>query len=142
MTKEKIGSIICTLLAIVIFIGVKSCVSANDMSESMKEAKRFLKDQDYKVRVENDADDIEEIMIDVFDIEPDGIEELLLAYHEKAEDMFLILRCTNTVSADNMEFALIDFVILENMDYSGYTVERSYTTICLGHEDLVEDLNK
>ncbi len=142
MTKEKIGSIICTLLAIAILIGVKSCANANDMSESMKEAKSFLKDQGYKVRVENDADDIAEMMKDIFDIEPEGIEELLLAYHEQAEDMFLILQCTDTISADSMEFALIDFAILENMDYSGYTVERSYTTIYLGHKDLVKDLNK
>lgn len=140
--KQKAGSIIATLLAIALFLGIRACTTVKDVSDSFKEAKSFLKEQGYEVRLYDENDDINEMLAEMFGITAQGVIEALLAYNEKADDAFVMVRCEDTVNAEYLEFDLIDFVILDNLDTVGYTVERNYTTVYMGYEDIVKSLNK
>ena len=140
--KEKVGSIIATLLAIALFLGIRACAAGKDVTEHFKDAKSYLKDTGYKVRLYDEEEEINEMLKEMFDVTAEQPVEALLAYNEDAEDAFVMVRCADTAGAEELAYSLVAFMVLEN-PYSyekGYITDMDYTTVYMGHQDIVEHL--
>ncbi len=134
--KAKIGSFVFAVLFVISFIGVKACIHSNNIPDSMKEARKILKEEGYDISIKKGEEKIEEYLNKGLETEAEGADILLAATNEKSGDVFFILHCETTDDAKQMQFDFEIFILEEDM--REYTVKREYTMVYLGHEDLME----
>ena len=140
-TKTKIMEILsyalCFLIFLAIVIGVKSCIKNSSMPEEFKEAKKLLKKEGFSCRYLDEEEDFEELFDDL-GFDPEGVTEVLIAYDENSEEMFLIACCEDVSSAKNLEFDLAWEIAGDKYLYNmGYTTKVNYRTVYFGHKDLI-----
>ena len=144
--KNKISKILsyllCFVIGLAIVIGVKSCINNISMPKDFKDAKKLLKDEGFQVKYSNKDKDIDSLF-DELDMDADGITEVLVAYDEKSDDLFLIIHCDDRSSADEILDDLAwEIAKDDSLYYREYTVKASYKTVYFGHKDLISELTK
>ncbi|MBR4296266.1 MAG: hypothetical protein IKT56_05470 [Clostridia bacterium] len=133
---------LCFLLGLAIVIGVKSCARNASMPEAFKEAKSLLKNEGYSIRYIDSETKIEDLLNEL-DINANGVNKILIAFHENSEDMFLIAYCDDVSTAEDLEFELSwELAKDDYLYYRGYTIKVNYRTVYFGHTDIISTLLK
>ena len=143
-TKAKalniLGYALCFLVGLAIILGVKSCVKSLSMPEEFKEAEKILKKEGFSCRYLDEEEDFEDLF-DELDINAEGAVEVLVAFDEDSEDLFLITCCDDVSAAKDLEFELAWELAGDDYLYNrGYTTKVNYRTVYFGHKDLIAAL--
>lgn len=143
-TKAKalniLGYALCFLVGLAIILGVKSCVRSLSMPEEFKEAEKDLKKEGSSCRYLDEEEDLEELF-DMLDLDAKGVKEVLGAYDEDTDDLFLIICCDDISVANSLEDELAWKLEGDNYLYNrGYTIKVNYRTVYFGHKDLIATL--
>ena len=136
--KTKIASFAFAVLFVISFLGVKACINSNNIPDSMKDARKILKQEGYDISIKKKADKIREYLNEGLETEAEGVDILLAATNEKSGDVFFVLHCETTDDARVMVNDFEAFIYEEQL--WEYTVKREYTMVYFGHEDLVKHI--
>ena len=82
-----------------------------------------------------------EELFDMLDLDAKGVKEVLGAYDEDTDDLFLIICCDDISVANSLEDELAWKLEGDNYLYNrGYTIKVNYRTVYFGHKDLIATL--
>ena len=137
---KMLGYALCLLIGFVIVLGVKSCIKDVNMPEEFKKAEKLLKREGFSCRYLDEKDEIKDLF-DELDFDANGATEVLIAFDESSEDLFLIVYCDDVLAAQELESEFAWEIAGDDyLYYRGYTTKANYKTVYFGHKDLIESL--
>jgi hypothetical protein len=142
--KSKImttlGYALCFLIGVIIVLSVKSCMRGMSMPEDFKDAKKLLEKEDFSCKYLDEEDEIEDLFKEL-DVDSKGVTEVLIAFDEDSEDLFLIAHCDDVEMAKDLENELAwELAADDYLYYRGYTIKVNYRMVYFGHNDLIDVL--
>ena len=135
-----LGYALCFLVCLAIILGIKSCVKNLSMPEEFKDAEIFLKKEGFSCRYLDEEEDFKDLF-DELDIDAEGAVDVLVAFDEDSEDLFLITYCDDVSATKDLEFELAWEIAGDDYLYNkGYTTKVDYRTVYFGRKDLIAAL--
>ena len=140
-TQAKVGKIISPIIAIIALIVLVINIFELDISKEARQVKASLKDIGCEVKVAKDSGDINDLL-DVFDLPKGNVNEAVVAKDPDDDDIFVVVLFCNSIGiAEDCEDALISSGLRGELP-RGFSVEREYKMVVVGHKDLVKAIKQ